>query len=74
MSFKATGAKLSDFMEWYSYRMEIWQNIFEHGSEAMRKLFLKEFENKKNRFLSKVLEGLQEGFKMYWKVLKSLKT
>ena len=48
--------------------------MFEHGSEAMRKLFLKEFENKKNRFLSKVLEGLQEGFEMYWKVLKSLKT
>ena len=48
--------------------------MFEHGSEAMRKLFLKEFENKKNRFLSKVLEGLQEGFKLYWKVLKSLKT
>lgn len=62
MSFKATGAKLSDFMEWYSYRMEIWQNIFEHGSEAMRKLFLKEFENKK-------IDSSQKSWKVYKKVL-----
>lgn len=34
---------------------------------------LKEFENKKKWFLSKVLEGLQEIFKLYRKVLKSLK-